>query len=81
MTDVETPPPARPTHEQVLRELYDIRKTRQAKHVPYELERELKRRERAAWDWVQELIDPQPKKVDPVDRTVAKKKAAGAVRK
>jgi hypothetical protein len=76
-----TPAAPRPTHEEVLRELYTIRKERQAKHVPYELERELKKRDRAAWAWAQELVDPQPKKVDPVDRAAAaKKKKAAAPR-
>lgn len=80
MTDAKTPAAetsaaeAPPSPAQLLATLWHIRKSRAKKFLAYEQDREMKRLERQTWEQVEELVDPQPKKVDPVDRSIANKK-------
>lgn len=58
----------------LLTELVRIRKVNAQKFVSYDQQRTIKREERIAWEQAEQLIDPKPKAVDPVDRSIASRK-------
>lgn len=57
----------------LLQELVRIRKIHKQKFIPYDQQRSIKREERIAWQSAEELVEPKPKAIDPVDRAIAHK--------